>query len=165
MILNTLTISREIRDESIRVAEDAFETSASLDQIPATQETFNKLKSLDPNSILYDVSPENKLRAWVVVVPTSKDLMNKFLSKEIGERGVLDMSVPGNEYSSVYLCAAVTLPEYRRQGIANTLIKEAVSRMPLSQDCEFFGWPTSVEGEMLVKKLEEETGKIIHLRK
>jgi ribosomal protein S18 acetylase RimI-like enzyme len=164
MILNTLTVTPEIRDYSIRLAEEIFDIQNHQDQMRAEPATFDKLKALSPDSVLYEIADADRLAGWVVIVPTNKEIMDKFTSKVITEQQLLDMSKPSQSYSALYLCAAATLPEYRRMGIALRLTKEAISRMHLTSDYELFAWPTTKEGESVLKKLETETGKMIHIR-
>jgi GNAT superfamily N-acetyltransferase len=67
--------------------------------------------------------------AWVLVIPTSYEIMNRFLSHEITEKQLLDETESGSLIDVVYLCSALVLDEYRRQGIAKQLCIEAIEKI------------------------------------
>ena len=163
MILNTEKITQDIYEKGLAMAERVFDTPAHPDQMQATPENFNKLKSINPNTILYEVR-EGRPVAWVVLVPTTIEVMDKFLKGEISEQKLLDLTQPQEKYPALYLCAAATLPEYQRQGIAGELTKTAISRMPLENNYIVYSWPTSKAGEVALKKFEAETGKVIQIK-
>jgi len=130
----------------------------------ATQENFERLKSISLDAVLYDVSENGKLHGWLVSVPTTRELADKFLNGEIGEQSLLEMTPRLSEYDTVYLCAAATLPEYRRQGVSKKLTNEAFSRLPLSADFEVYIWPTTPEGFAVTEKFKQETDRILHIK-
>jgi hypothetical protein len=164
MILNAAEIQEELRQKGLEMAESIFETDAHPDQMQATPENFQKLKSLDVNSILYQVKDDNEPIAWVVVMPTQRAVAEKFITGTINEQEFLDNTEPAESYDAVYICAAATLPEYRRKGVASDLVKTALYRLPLKVDYEIYSWPTSAEGAEGLKKLGQKTGKVIHTR-
>ncbi len=163
MILNTTEITPEIKKRAIEIGEEIFATQSAPDQMQVSEENFEKLKALNPNTILYEVI-DNEPVGWVVLVPTSTEIMDKFLSGVIGEQKILDLAEKQEHYPALYLCAAAVLPAYRRQGLAVRLLKEAVSRMPLQDGYQMYAWPTSEEGKALLEKFQKETGKVIPIR-
>jgi ribosomal protein S18 acetylase RimI-like enzyme len=165
MILNTESVTPGLREESIHLAETVFDTSSHPDYIQPGLETAKKFSSLSPDCVLYYITDDGKLAGWVVSVPTSREIMEKFLQGAITEKGLLDLTVPASHYSALYLCAAVTLPEYRRQGIAIKLAQEALRRINLTSDAEVCAWPTTSEGARTVEKLGSITGRVIHIKK
>ena len=44
--------------------------------------------------------------------------MREFLAGRISERKLLEMTGPGGTYDALYLCSALVLPEFRKQGLA-----------------------------------------------
>ena len=163
MFLNSQEITPEIKKRGIEIGEEIFATEAAPDQMQVSEANFEKLKALDPNTIIYEVIDGEPV-AWVVVVPTSREIMNKFLTKEIGEQRLLDLTQKQVSYPALYLCAAAVLPPYRRQGLAMRLMKEAIARMSLEKGYQLYGWPTTAEGRAFHKKFEEETGTVVPIR-
>jgi hypothetical protein len=99
--------------------------------------------------------------AWTVSIPTSQELMNAFLHKEITEKEMFNQTEQGN-LDAVYISAAFTLPEYRGKGIAKSLlIDQTQAFINLNPDMEFFAWVWSPEGGKLIKSLPEDiVGKV-----
>ena len=98
-------------------------------------------------------------------MPTTKELAEKFLDKEITERELLDLTKWQEKYSVIYLCAAITILEYRRKGLALKLFKQAIAKIPKIEDYMLFAWPIGEGVEGLNKKLENDLGKKILVRK
>jgi len=139
-----------------------FGTNDDPTQIKISVEAFEKFKSLSPDTILYEVDESGEPISWIANLPTTKELMKKFLSNEITEKELMDATKPQDKYSAVYLCAAFTLPEYRRKGFVRKLMMESINRIPLTEDFELFAWSVSPEGLDVVRNIEKETGRIIH---
>lgn len=163
MILNSAEIAPEIRKRGMEIAGEIFPASVGPDQMQATEENFQKLKSLNPNSILYDIR-DGEIAGWAVVVPTSRELMEKFVNREIGEQAVLDLAEKQDSYPALYVCAAAVVPAYRRRGVAMNLVQEAIARMPLEPRHELYAWTTSPEGVALIEKLQQQTGTVVRIR-
>lgn len=64
--------------------------------------------------------------SWVVTLPTTNDLASKFLEGRISERQLLTMTETQNEYDALYLCAAFTIPGFRRMGYATELFLKSI---------------------------------------
>ena len=163
MFLNAEEVTSDIKKRSIEMSGEIFATEAAPDQMQASEENFEKLKFLDPNTLLYEVI-EGDLAAGVGVGPTSLETMEAFLSHQISAQKLLDITEKQDQYPSLYLCAAAVLPQYRRQGIAMKLLKEVITRMSTTKDVLLYAWPTSSEGRSLVEKFKKETGKVIRIR-
>lgn len=147
------------------IAESIFRTSRDADQIPVTKESGRKLDKLTPHWIQYELDEKENPISWVVVLPTSLDLMEKFLKGEITERQLLDLTKPQEIYQAIYLCAAITIPKYRRKGLAIKLLKKAIDSIPHTEDTVLFAWPYSKEGAEVIKKLETELGVKVLIKK
>ena len=139
------------------MAEKFFKADDDPEQMPINKKSGDKLLKLHPKSINFVLSNGHPV-SWAVVVPTSKELAEKFINKEINERQLLDMSEPQKIYSALYLCSAFTIPEYRRKGLSLKLIKEIIAVIPHTTDCVYFYWPFSGEGRKLAGKLSEDLG-------
>ena len=146
------------------IAERIFGTQHDPDQIPITKESGEKLEKLTSSWVKYRLDKNGDPISWVIFVPTTKEIANKFIKGEITERQVLDMTVPQEDYSALYFCAAVTIPEYRRKGLAIELVKEVIHDIPTTSDYLLFAWPYSKEGRSLIEKLEQVLERQIYLR-
>lgn len=154
----------EIVKESMRIAEEFFGTHQDPDQILISKESHDKLVKLHPSSVLYKLI-DDKLVAWIIVVPTTKELMNKFISGEITERELFNLTKPQENYKALYLCAAFVLPEYRRKGYATELLIKAIKDISKNNELQLFAWPFSEEGKKVIEKLNLILDKKVIIKK
>jgi GNAT superfamily N-acetyltransferase len=145
----------DIISEILKTAEEYFGTSEDVEQIPATQEALERNLALHPKSFIYKTTEDNKLIGWVTVLPTSKKLAEDFLSNKITERELLYLTSFSEEYEALYFCSAFILPEHRRKGYSFKMFMEAIEWIPCVPDQLMFAWPITLEGEMLIAKLEQ----------
>ena len=142
-------MTSENLERMIRLAEEFFETKNDPDQISVNEETMRRLRRIHP-STLTEENDEKGPIAWILVVPTTHDLMEMFIAKHINERELLDRTPLQAEYDSLYLCSALVLPEHRRKGLARGLVCRAVDSIREDQPIkDLFYWAFSVEGERL----------------
>lgn len=132
--------------------------------MPVTKESGEKLDILTSHWIEYKTDEKGDPIAWVVVLPTTKEMMHKFLKGEITEKQLLELAVPHNSYSAIYLCAAITIPRYRRQGLAFALFREAIKKIRKTNDYEIFVWPFGNSGLELAKKVGKSFNKTVLVR-
>lgn len=147
------------------IAESIFGTQHDSNQIPITHESGEKLDKLTSDWIRYRLDASGHPIAWVVIVPTTKELAKDFLAGKVTEKEMFDLTIPQEKYSALYLCAAVTVPEYRRRGLAFELFKELLDAISKTEDYILFAWTYTDEGAKLTKKLELALDKEILLRK
>lgn len=150
--------------QMMTLAEDTFGTRDDPDQMPVTQESAEKLNLLTPDWLAYKVDPTGKLKAFAVVTPTTREIAERFLAGEITEREILELTTPQERYSALYLCSAITVPEYQRQGLATDLFKELIAGISLTDDALLFAWTFNEGGTALAKRLESDLGKEIKIR-
>ena len=155
--------NQEVLDEMMRVAESIFGTRNDPNQMPITMDSWNKLQKLNENCVLYE-EENGKLISWGVVVPTTKDIVNDFLADKITERELLEKTLPDQNYSALYLCSAITIPEFRKQGHAKKLTLEAIARIPLTTDATLFAWPFTEDGKLALQKINSELNKKILIK-
>lgn len=142
-----------LKQKMNRIAEDIFGTDKDPGQIPITKEYGEILERLTPHWIKYRLDDYGEPIAWSIVVPTQLGLMNKFLRGDITEKELVDFTKHQDEYEALYLCAAVTVPKYRRMGYATETMTEAINSIPHTKDTVLFSWVYSDEGRKLVEKL------------
>ncbi len=141
-------VIRDILEQS----EKFFHTKEDDEQIETTFEVVEKLQKIHPSSIVcrYD---GNDLIGHVSILPTSKDLMNKFINKEINEKKLFELTIPQERYEAIYLLAAVVEPKYQKNGIATEMLLEAIKGVPLLKNPVLFYWPFTKSGEKLAQKV------------
>lgn len=147
-----------------RIAEEIFGTEKDPGQIPITKESGEKLDRLTPHWIQYRLDSHGEPIAWSVVVPTQLDLAHRFIRGEITENELLDLTKFQNEYEALYLCATVTIPQYRRKGYALETMIDAINNIPHVENAVYFAWAYSEEGRKLIEKLNVVLGGKILLK-
>lgn len=157
-------MDKKIFDKMREIAEKFFKTANDPNQIPIGEESLRKFQKLHPKTIIYRTE-NNEPISWVVVLPTSNELADKFLRGEINEWELLDMTRPQRQYEALYFCAAFTIPEYRKKGFIIEMLKEAIDTIPHIKDVRIFTWPYSQEGRLLIEKLERVLDIKIELKK
>ena len=72
----------------IQLAEDFFNTRDDPEQISVTEETMARLKTIHPATLTEETNERGPI-AWILVIPTTRPIMEKFISGEISERDLL----------------------------------------------------------------------------
>lgn len=130
----------------VKLAEDVFNTKSDPDQLDVNQHVVERLLELHPATVS-QFDDGNGPVAWVLLIPTTTALMNLFLEKKISERELFERTRPQTTYEAVYLCSALVLEEYRRQGIARKLLLDALAKIRSVHPVKaLFVWPFSDEG-------------------
>lgn len=146
------------------IINDVFETRGDPDQLQVTQADVKKLQELHP-ATLSEYNEGNGPCVWVLIIPTTKKIMQRFLRGEIGETKVLHETDPKAKFEVIYLCSASTLPEYRRKGITTRITLEAIEAIRKDHPIEaLFVWPFTAEGKVLAAKIAERTGLKLYTR-
>ncbi len=135
----------------IQLAEEFFGTRNDPTQIAVDDSVREKLHAIHPASMTEETNPEGPI-AWVLMFPTTRTLKEQFIAQQITERELLDLTPPGERYQAVYLCSALVLPEFRKQGIATRLVTGALTSMAADHPIEsLFYWAFSGAGEQLAR--------------
>ncbi len=142
-------------EKILKVSEEFFGTQTDPDQIVISTESANKLFSIHPDTILYKFNGEDPI-AWSTIVPTSVDTMNKFVSKEISERELLEIAVKEKKFEALYLCGIFVLPEFRGKGFGKELSLKGISILSFGKKVPLYAWTLSNEGEDLIKLVSKE---------
>jgi hypothetical protein len=142
----------------IKLAEEFFETKNDPEQISVSEEIMNRLHELHP-STMSEKKNENGPIAWVLVIPTTHQLMEEFIAKKINEKELLEKTPAGSEYDALYLCSALVLPEERGKGLAKNLIIDAIRSIQKQHPIKtLFYWSFSPEGKGLAMSVAREIG-------
>jgi ribosomal protein S18 acetylase RimI-like enzyme len=152
-------------DRMIALATEVFDMKNDPDQISVTQEDIDRLHALHPACMTEEATDDGPV-AWVLIFPTTHELMERFLREEISERQLLSETALGGKFEAVYLCSALVLPEYRGKGVAKRLTVSAIRSMQKDHPIrELFVWPWSKEGEQSARSVARETGLTLLTRR
>jgi ribosomal protein S18 acetylase RimI-like enzyme len=151
-------------ERMIQLAEEFFETKNDPAQISVNEEVMKRLRKIHPSS-LSEHDDGNGPVAWVLLIPTTSDLMNRFIAKQITEKELLEQTPVGGTYDAIYLCSALVLPEQRRKGLARQLTSDAIRAIARDHPVkQLFYWAFSKEGEALADAVALECGLALRNR-
>jgi ribosomal protein S18 acetylase RimI-like enzyme len=141
------------RARMIKLAEEFFNMKNDPAQLPVNEETMKHLLEIHPNT-LSEKTDENGPIAWILIIPTTKKVMNDFLGQKITEKEILERTPIGGKYHAIYLCSALVLPEYRNKGLAKQLLIDAIESIMKQHPIKFlFLWSFSEEGRSLAASI------------
>ncbi len=144
-------------DRMIQLAETVFNSKADANQLDVDEDVISHLKSIHP-ATLSEYNDENGSAVWILMIPTTIDLMNRFLENDISEKELYELTPKNIQYESIYLCSALVLEEFRRKGIAKKLTLSAIESIKKDHPIKYlFIWPFSKEGLSLAEKVAGST--------
>lgn len=133
----------------IDLVTEFFDTRNDPDQISVTEAERKKLWAIHP-STLSEMANEDGPIVWILMIPTTQVVMERFLAGDISEQQLLERTKPGDTYDAIYLCSASVLPEFQRKGLAKQVALDAVDVICSSHPIRsLFFWPFSNEGRKL----------------
>jgi ribosomal protein S18 acetylase RimI-like enzyme len=152
-------------ERMIRLADEVFAVKNDPSQLDVNESVLERLTKLHPATVS-EQSDDNGPVAWVLLIPTTLELMNRFLENEISEKELFNLTQPGTKYESLYLCSAMVLEEYRRQGIAKQLILKAIEAIRKDHPIKaLFAWPFTREGDQGADAISSLTSLPLYKRK
>ncbi|MEI8048474.1 MAG: GNAT family N-acetyltransferase [Bacteroidota bacterium] len=135
-------------ERMIQLADDVFATKSDPDQLDVNPAVIERLHCLHPSTVS-EYDDGNGPVAWVLLIPTTLELMNRFLETQISEKELFDLTPPDVPYEALYLCSALVLEEYRRKGIAKRLALQAIENILKDHPVKaIFVWAFSKEGNL-----------------
>ena len=141
----------------MKVIEGVFAMRKDPLQLQVNEKVLAKLEQIHP-ATLSEYNEGNGPAVWVLVIPTTTELMNRFLEEKISEQELFDQTNPGRKYETIYLCSATTLHEYRGKGITKRLCCEAIERIRSEHKIKkLFVWTFTPEGDELAESIARET--------
>ena len=142
----------------MEVINTVFRYEEDEDQLQVDDAMMERLARLHPRT-MNELKDDDGPIVWVLVIPTTKDVMTDFLEGRIKENALVDRTPETGPYTCIYLCSASVLPEHRRQGLARKLVLEAIEAMRADNPIDtLFYWPLTAEGEMLAQSVSQQTG-------
>ena len=75
----------------IRLADEVFSTKNDPNQLDVNPQVMDRLKQLH-RATISEYADENGPAAWVLVIPTTIELMNQFLENKISEKELFSVN-------------------------------------------------------------------------
>lgn len=140
-------------ERMIQLAEDVFAVRNDPDQIDVNEDVLERLRSIHPSTVS-EYNEGNGPAAWLLVIPTTTELMLRFLEHKISERELFDLTPLHSKYEALYLCSAMVLEEYRRKGITKRLALKAIEEIRKDHSLKaMFVWSFTEEGDLAADAL------------
>jgi len=151
-------------ERMIHLADEVFAVKSDPNQLDVDQDVIDRLKRIHP-ATLSEYNDGNGPVAWILLLPTSLDLMHRFLQKEISEKELFELTTENSVYDALYLCSALVLGEYRRKGIAKQLSLDAIKRIRKDHPLKaLFVWAFSKEGDLASETIARLTSLPLYKR-
>ncbi len=145
-------------ERMLEVVGEAFDTRNDPDQISVSEKEMEILEAIHPDT-LSELANEDGPVVWILLVPTTRRIMDLFLEGTITEKELLQNTAAGSSYDVLYLCSASVLPEFRKKGLAKQVCMDAIKSIRKDHNIStLFYWPFSDEGKLLAAAVAKETG-------
>lgn len=148
----------------VKLADEVFAVKSDPSQLDINPEVLDRLHRLHPATVSAENHGNGPI-AWVLLIPTTIGLMNRFLSGEISEKELFNLTPLDARYDAIYLCSALVLEEYRRKGITLKLALSAIESMrkdhPLKAACV---WAFSPEGDWAAETIAQRANLPLYKR-
>jgi GNAT superfamily N-acetyltransferase len=148
----------------INLAEKVFAVKSDPNQLDVNQDVIEQLKRIHPATVS-EYSDKNGPVAWLLLIPTTLDLMKSFLAKEISEKELFELTPLNSSYEALYLCSALVLEEYRRRGVIKQLALKAIEDIRKEHPLKaLFVWAFSKEGDIASETISRLTSLPLYKR-
>jgi hypothetical protein len=143
----------------VQLAEGFFETKSDPSQLSIDENVMAELHTLHRASMGEELNADGPV-AWTIVLPATHSIMDDFISKKISEKEILELALKEKQFTTVYLCSALVLPEFRQQSLAKHLLIHSISEIQKEHSIDtLFFWAFSKEG----KRLALSVAQALHL--
>lgn len=157
-------MSKNNFERMLQLADEVFAVKNDSDQLDVNQQVLERLMRIHPATVS-EYDDGNGPVAWVLLIPTTLDLMHQFLNATISEKELFEQTPLDSKYEAVYLCSALVLEEYRRKGIAKQLALEAIENIRKDHPLKaLFVWTFSKEGDLGAQAMARYTSLPLHKR-
>lgn len=142
----------------IQLADEVFAVKSDPTQLDVNQKVLERLHKIHPATVS-EYDDGNDPVAWVLLIPTTLDLMNRFLETEISEKALFELTPLNAKFDAIYLCSALVLEEYRRKGITKQLCINAIESIRKEHPLKAaFVWAFSKEGDLAAETIARLAG-------
>ncbi len=140
-------------ERMIQLAEEVFAAKNDANQLDVNEEVLEHLRKIHPATVS-EFDDGNGPVAWLLLIPTTLELMNLFLAGRISERELYELTPLDTPYGTLYLCSAMVLEEHRRRGITKRLALHAIEAIRKDHPIKaLFAWTFSQEGLLVSEAL------------
>ncbi|HTC00425.1 MAG TPA: hypothetical protein VK705_07060 [Ferruginibacter sp.] len=137
----------------MQLADEVFSSRTDPNQLSIDEKVIKRLQLIHP-ATMSEYDDGNGPAVWILVIPTTLNLMERFLEKKISEKELYELTLLKTKYEALYLCSAMTLQEYRGKGIAKKLIIQAIENIKKDHPIKsLFVWAFSKEGDALAERV------------
>lgn len=148
----------------VRLADEVFAVKNDPQQLDVTEKVIKRLYNIHPATVSEYVDGDGPV-AWLLVIPTTSELMSMFISGEISEKKLFELTPTTAIYTALYLCSALVLEEYRRKGIIKQMALDAIQRIRKDYPINaLFTWPFTPEGNHTSENIARLTGLTLYKR-
>jgi len=148
----------------IKLADEVFAVKKDPMQLDVNQQVIERLKKIHATTVS-EFDDGNGPVAWVLVIPTTLELMNRFLENKISEKELFEMTPLDKTYEALYLCSALVLDEYRRKGITKRLALNAIEDIRKDHPLKvLFVWAFTREGDLASEAIARLAGLPLYKR-
>lgn len=149
----------------LQLAETVFAAKEDPNQLDVDEDVITRFQKLHPDTVSEFVDGDGPV-AWVLLIPTTSELMQRFITEQISETELLELTPMDASYETIYLCSALVLEEYRRKGIVKQLTLAAISAINKQHAIKsLFVWPFSPEGKESAQKIADIAQLTLYVRK
>ncbi len=151
-------------ERMIQLSDEVFSSRTDPDQLNVNENVMEHLQLIHPDT-LSEYDDGNGPVCWILCIPTTLDLMTKFINQTISERELYELTPLNTKYEAIYLCSALLLEEFRGKGIAQSLGVTAIEKIRIDHPIKaLFFWSFSKEGEKLAEKVSRLIGLPLYKR-
>lgn len=144
-------------ERMIQLADEVFSSRTDDSQLAIDEEVMQRLQNIHPATI-NEYDDGNGPVVWILLIPTTLQLMDQFLDKKISEKELFEQTPLDVPYEAIYLCSAMVLEEYRKQGLAMQVGLAAIEAIRIDNDIKaLFVWPFTDAGNALAEKISSIT--------
>ncbi len=144
-------------ERMIQLAGEVFDVKSDPDQLDVDEKVIARLQEIHPSTVSEFDDGKGPV-IWILLIPTSLELMEEFLAKRISEKELFQRTQPHQSYGAIYLCSAMVLEEFRGKGIAKRMTIEAIENIRKDHPVKkLFVWPFSKEGDGLAETIAKST--------
>jgi hypothetical protein len=140
-------------ERMIQLSDEVFSSRTDQEQLNVNENVMEHLLRIHPHTIS-EFDDGNGPVCWILLIPTTLDLMTQFINHTISERELYELTPLNTKYEAIYLCSALLLEEFRGKGIAQGLGIRAIENIKTDHPIKaLFTWAFSEEGEKLAQKV------------
>lgn len=151
-------------DRMMQLADQVFAMHADPAQLQVDANVLERLQRIHP-ATRGEVADADGPIAWVLLIPTTRPLMEDFLAGSLTEQELYDRTPEGATYAAVYLCSVLVLPEHQHKGLAKRATLDCLARIQNDHPIvALFCWPFTTGGEALAKVVAAKAGWPLHIR-